>query len=291
MQIPIIPHRGQKKPWNSIPRINWNNPLTNGLISYGYDVGCGPVDLVTGGLCTIANSTTPPFGGIKSSPFGTGLNSVRTASVTSGLYNLPSGKNIENLVVAAPYSFACGLMITTAPTVDATLLFATCSATTSVPVSLGCANTSSTDYWWAFADGANNASAAGALKINTFQTLLGVALTGSTTACYVDGTLSISPAVTTTLAVVAGVRPSFHGYRSFAGQQLQSCFIYYGALWKNRALTAKEARKLHDDPYCFLIYPEDEIFAENVAVTTSAIFPLMPSWEPQPTQTKVVTYG
>ncbi len=234
MQIPIIPHRGQKKPWNSIPRINWAHPLAGGLISYGYDAGCGYIDLVTGGQRSINNTTSPPFGGVKSSRYGTGLTSIQTASVTLGLYTLPGNASIESFVVSAPYSFACGVMLQVTPPLVLCKLFSTSnSPTTSTPVFLGCSNATATDYAAQFSDvTAIQNSAAGAIKLNTFQTILGVALTSSTV-----------------------------------------------------------ARKLHDDPYCFLIYPEDEMFAENVAVTTSAIFPLATSWESQPISTKVVTYG
>src|SRR6266446_2982753 len=178
MQLPIIGHRGQIKPYGSVPRINWGHPLTWGLISYGYDVGCGPIDLVIGSQRIITNSTSPPFGGVKSSKYGTGLNSISTATVTTGLYNLPGNANIENLVVAAPYSFACGLMITLTP-VATGRLFCTCDATSNNPVIIGCFNAVNTDYWVRYLGGTNNATASGVLKINTFQTLLGVALTGT----------------------------------------------------------------------------------------------------------------
>ena len=294
MQIPIIPHRGQKKPWNSIPRINWAHPLAGGLISYGYDAGSGPIDLVTGGQRTITNSTSPPFGGVKTSPYGTGLTSIQTASVTLGLYTLPGNASIESFVVSAPYSFACGLMLQATPPLVLCKLFSTSnSPTTSTPVFLGCSNATATDYAAQFSDvTAIQNSAAGAIKLNTFQTILGVALTSSTVALYVDGALAKSASgLNTVAAATTGVIPAFHGRRNLSGQTLQTGFIYYGALWKGRALTASEARLLHDNPYCFLIYPEDEMFAENVGLTTTGIFPLGPSWEPQPLQTKIVTYG
>ena len=290
MQIPIISHRGQKKPWNSIPRINWSHPLAAGLISYGYDVGCGPIDLVTGGLRTITNSTNPPFGGPQTSRYGRGFTCVATTGVGSSPYTVSGGANLENVGVAAPYSFATGLMFTATPAVGAAGLFVNCDATSNRTFQVGCASVSGTDLWWIFSNGGGlSVTAAGAIKINTFQTALGVALTGSTAACYVDGVLNISPAVTTTSAVISGAKLSYWGLRSSGNQNTVSGFNYYGAVWKGRALTAKEARKLHDDPYCFLIYPEDEMFAENVGVTT--VFPIIPSSEFQPLQTKVVTYG
>src|SRR6266446_8834888 len=198
MQIPVIPHRGQKKPWNSIPRINWAHPLAGGLISYGYDAGCGYIDLVTGGQRSINNTTSPPFGGVKSSRYGTGLTSIRTASVTTGLYTLPGNTNIDTLTDAAPYSFACGLMLTATPTAgELSFLFTTCSATSSTPIAIGASAVAATDFFVTYAFSAVQATS-GLLKINQFQTLLGVAVTGTTAAFYVDGVLALSPAVTTT---------------------------------------------------------------------------------------------
>src|SRR4051812_14066058 len=115
MQLPIIAHRGQVKPYGSIPRINWAHPLTKNLVSYGYDIGCGPIDLVTGTQRVIANSANPPFGGPKASKYGSALTSVQAGSVTTGLYNLPSNTTVENIFNAAPFSFACGFMFTATP--------------------------------------------------------------------------------------------------------------------------------------------------------------------------------
>lgn len=267
MLLPIY-HRGQRKPYGSIPRINWDHPLSRNLISYGYDVGCGPIDLVTGGQRTITTATNPPFGGPKASKYGSGLTSIETAGVVAGLYTLPGNSDISNLVVSAPYSFACGIMYTTAPGVGYfERIFSTCDTTSGTPVLIGAANVAADDYFFQFVSGAvQNTTAAGALKVNQFQTLLGVALTGTTTACYVDGALSISPSVTTTGAATPTALPTFHGSRNLA-VAVMGGFIYYGALWKNRALTASEARLLHDDPYCFLIYPEDEMFESLVGVS------------------------
>jgi len=287
MQIPIIPHRGQKKPWNSIPRINWAHPLARNLVSYGYDVGCGPIDLVRGSLRAINNSLR--ITGIRSSQNGSGLLYLGGAAVTqANAVSLPTSSSVVTLTNAAPYSFACGTMLTVVPAARCTIFSTEDGGAT--PIQLSTFNASNTDFGFQFGNGTDQATASGFATLNIFHTLLGVALTGSTTACYVDGKLNISPAVTTTFTGAANTKPDFSGIFS-TSQAFIDGHIYYGALWKNRALTAPEARKLHDDPYCFLIYPEDEIFAENVAVTTSAIFPLVPSWEPQPIQTKVITYG
>lgn len=263
--VPYRLDRGQLKRSTSIPRIDWSHPLARGLISYGYDAGNGPIDLVTRGWRTIGNATNPPFGGVKSSKYGIGLSSVATASVTLGLYNLPGGPVIESLAAAAPYTAACGLMLTATPVNQGfSSIFATCDATFNTPILMGAAYNGTTDYYFEFANTAPQPTALGAVKINQFQTLTAVALTSSTAACYVDGVLSISPAVTTTLAATSGARPSFHGLRNTAGQHVEGGFIYYGALWKGRALTAAEVRLLHSDPYCFLIYPEDEMWARRV---------------------------
>jgi hypothetical protein len=51
----------------------------------------------------------------------------------------------------------------------------------------------------------------------------------------------------------SGLTPALGYGQGFPGK------IFYGAIW-NRSLQASEARLLHDDPWCFLLYPEDELF-------------------------------
>lgn len=270
MQIPIIPFRGKTKPYGSIPRINWQHPLARGLVSYGYDAGFGPIDLVTGGLRTINNTVNPPFGGPKQSIYGSALTSVATTS-TAGLYTLPGSNDIVNAAVAGSYSIACGFMLTATPAAGSTL-FSTCNATSTTAIAIRCFGSVATDCRLSFAGG-NVSTAAGALTLNTYKTWLGVGVSAFVGAIYVDGALSISAATTINAAATAGAVPSFFGLRSSAAQQFVSGTIYYGALWKNRALTAAEARLLHDDPYCFLIYPEDEMFAELVGAVAVASAP------------------
>ena len=97
MQIPIIPHRGQAKPYGSIPRINWDHPLAKGLVSYAYDVGGVVIDLVGGKLGTKVNGT--PVTG--TSPFGSGVQ--YPAFPTTGAVVFPVDPRVNAAVNTAPY--------------------------------------------------------------------------------------------------------------------------------------------------------------------------------------------
>lgn len=266
MQLPVIGYRGQVKPWGSIPRINWDHPLTDGLVCYGYDAGMGPIDLVLGDLPTIDNSAR--ITGISPSKYGSGILYLGSGTVTqANAISLPTSDGIVTLTNTAPHSFGCGFMQTATGSGGATKIFTTSTTAVTFPICINTGVAGTTDFGFQFANGADNATALGLVRLNAFQSLLGVAVTGSTTACYVDGTLAISPAVTTTFTGGAGTKPTFSGTLS-ASQRFFTGYIYYAAFWKNRALTASEARLLHDDPYCFLIYPEDEMLASLIYLQT-----------------------
>lgn len=281
MQLPVPYRSGQKKPYGSIPRINWSHPLTRNLVSYCYDAGMGPIDLVTGGQRIIDHAALITSGN-TASKYGSGLLYVGTNSTSLSAVEMPSTSGIVTLTNAAPYTFGVGLMCTVAPAgTSIPNVWVTGDATANTPVALiGNGNSGSPSWGFEFGNGTTNFGTAGALKANVFQSLLGVANSDGTTAkCYVDGKLDQSPTGLATTVVQAGVRPEFNGFGgSGAGSSTVHFdgFIYYSACWKLRALTAIEARQLHDDPWCFLIYPEDEMFATLVGVVVAAGTPIIP---------------
>jgi hypothetical protein len=230
------------------------------LIAYAYDAGSGPIDLVTGGQRAITNTVNPPFGGPKATKYGTALTSI-SGTTTLGIVTMPSNPVLESFHNFAPYTFACGFMLTTTPGSGSNpILFSVCDAATSTPIKFGPAFNTATDFAVSMGDNASIATATGLLKINQFQSIVASATTSNNSNLYIDGALALATAASTTGGSMTGARMAFHGYRNAAGQNVPGGSVYFGVVWKGRALTAAEARLLHDNPYCFLIYPEDELF-------------------------------
>lgn len=262
MSAPIRWHRGQRKPWGSTPRINWDHPLTKGLISYAYDTGSGPVDLVSGGQRTLLSTANPPLSGQFSSKWGSGLRSGAGSGVV-GVCTLPANAAVRAVCAAAPYSYSCGFTTTANPTFtgQGARIYSTCkSASANTHLLVGLASPGQTDIWFQFGGWEAHSSAAGAIRLNEFQTGTGVCISNTSVQGYVDGAIVFNDTVTqATQAADATLLITFQGGRA-TNSQIVPTIIHYGAIWEKRALTAAEARLLHDDPYCFLIYPEDEIF-------------------------------
>ena len=260
MPIPIYFKDGQDKSYGSIPRINWLHPLARGLIHYGYDIGIGPIDLVTGSIRRLAN--TAVITGNRSSTYGKGLLYLGAIAASRiGPVFTGTAANLTSVTTAAPFSWACAVMLTATPPTGGPTIFGLTGADTTQPLSLGCSGTTTTDFWY----GANNSllgtTAAGPATLNKFHTLLGVATATSTSQFYVDGKLNLSQTATSVVSTVATRFPGYGGLDSVAtSQPIFSGFIYYGAIWKNRALSQAEAVQLHTDPYCFLIWPEEDVF-------------------------------
>ena len=268
MSGPVRTHRGQRKPWASIPRIDWDHPLTKGLIGYWYDAGSGPIDLVTGAQRTLNNVSNPPLAGPRASKYGSGLLAARGASIATGMLSFPELPIWQTFFNAAPYSFAVGFMLPTAPSSgDSSILFTICDATTETPIKFGVASASATDFLYSYGNNTQIVTASGFTKVGQFQTTVGVAKTAGGSQTYIDGVPALtSAAIATSTWPPSGSKPRFHGFGSYASQVIGASTVYFGAIWNKRELSAAEARLIHHDPYCFLIYPEDEMFGAVVGV-------------------------
>jgi hypothetical protein len=262
MQIPIIAHRGQKKPWNSIPRLNWAHPLTKGMVFYGYDTGCGlVVELVYGLKSSLLNSPQPPP---RPTAFGQGNKYVSGG----GSANFPATTGTNAMLANHPYSIACAWYLTALPSLGFTGIFGMNETGSTTDNAILLFGTASNDVQWAVAN--NNPTPLAINTINQYHTFLGTNSNPTATAqnIYFDGklagTTAIAAAATTTAA-----QPIFNSNSGGAGAgNGVNGWVYYGIVW-NRTISAAEARKLHDDPYCFLIYPEDEMGATLVGATAT----------------------
>jgi hypothetical protein len=264
MQIPIISHRGQKKPWNSIPRIDWTNPLTKGMVFYGYDTGAGlVVDLVHGLRPTVINTTKPP---IANSQFGRNSKYVDGG----GSYVFPATPAVNSIMVAKRYSIASAWYLTALPSNTFACPFGINDSGSTTQSAILLEQTVTTDMQWSVAN--TNATPFGTNSINVFHSFLGTNTGAAAQNLYFDGKLATTATLTATVTTTTA-QPCFNSNSSgAAGGNFIAGWVYYGIVW-DRTITAQEARKLHDDPWCFLIYPEDEMFATLVGTTAAAFNP------------------
>lgn len=266
MQIPIIPFRGKKKPWNSIPRINWAHPLAWGLSFYGYDAGGNYIDLVNGSAGKLNVGTTNHVTR-KISQWGTGLKYPITSNLNDWV-SFPLIPRISAIGATVPYSWAAGCMSTASGPTNAPFVVTGDPSANTGPV-IGVGSVSATTFSVGSANIVNTNTAAGTFSTNVFHTPVGVAISPTVLNIYVDGRLDSSPTVSTTTFTSAFLQPLINSNDTLGSAGGGANFVYYFALWNNRALSATDASLLHNDPYCFLIYPEDEIFATLVGVTAA----------------------
>src|SRR5262249_12479116 len=105
---------GQKKPFASIPRINWSHPLARGLVTYMYDAGGGVViDLVTGRTATARGpSAGAPTSqaSVQTSPYGSSLAVNNPLNNQQFYIQVPGTPTLDSVPTRAPYSSVAGYM-------------------------------------------------------------------------------------------------------------------------------------------------------------------------------------
>jgi hypothetical protein len=244
--------RGRFKP-NGIPKIDYSHPLAVGLIYYAIDTGTGIVELIGQSGLVFTNGTKPSYG---TSPFGAGY---KYTSLGAGLFgaSLPS---VVASVNTASFSTATAIYITSLPSVSFTTPFGMDDASGGSWSALVLNNSANTDMCYSV-ENANPGVVAGDTT-NAFHTLVGVNTGTNAQTFYLDGAVAATTTTTNTSGhTEAG--PCFNNFTrgSIPGGNGIVGWIYYGAHW-NRSLSATEAKLLHDDPYCFLVFPQDLVFAE-----------------------------
>lgn len=250
MRIPINVTGGKRRQWNSIPRIDWGNPLAYGLVCYCYDTGTGlVVDLVTGHVPAIV------FSPKKNTPslFGNGLNYA--GSGTGGI-TFPVNSLLDGIFTAKRYSIASAWNLTALPAVSPTCIFGVNDSVGNNCAAILLDAATGADIQIIFAN--ITIATFTANSVNTFHTLVASNTGAASQSVYFDGTLNTTntqnPTFTTTTAGAMFNTASTGGN----GNDGTVGWVYYGAVW-NRPISAREAAALHYDPYSFLIYPEDEI--------------------------------
>jgi hypothetical protein len=263
--------RGQVKPYASLPRIDWSHPLAQGLTIYVYDLGTAYVDLVNGGgLNKVGTGTTPLTGSM--SKYGRGL--LYGSGANSNWAYMPLTRAAGITGAALPYSTFFATIYTGAPAASFTTVAATGSSADNGDTGVAwlAGSTTQMSYFWD--NGGSSANYNQLLSTTSqFQTW-GMVPTSSTAAIlYANGAVdhtqgSIS---STTFAISTGsARVCFNCLATNGNLTTgaANAFIPFFAYW-NRYLTAYEAWLLHNDPWCFLIYPEEEDVAVGTVVAAA----------------------
>jgi hypothetical protein len=270
MQLPTRYRRGQTKPWPSIPRIDWSHPLAQGLFFYAYDAGGVLIDLVSGAIGQ--NSAAGSRPGFGTSKVGGGVKWPGLVS-TTGQICFPNNANIQ--AFGQSTSVGCTAALGFYKVADPAST-GTCQVFTIGEVG----NVDNEFLVFALDDGAiggityfgGNTNPTNNTGLVTAQAYHTAAMTfNANLNPYFDGA-ALATAGNTPVAL-STARVIFNGFLDddpTAAADFNG-FIYYAALWSNRALTTSEHQTLHQDPYCFLIYPEDDLFALMVGAAANAV--------------------
>ncbi|MGC2393841.1 MAG: LamG-like jellyroll fold domain-containing protein [Methylovirgula sp.] len=261
--------RGQVKP-PGIPRINWAHPIAQGLILYAYDAGGNGLYDLVGGIPFMPTGA-PPRG---VSALGAGYN------FASGKYfSAPSTAIIRSVTAAPPWTCACAFPGYSYIS-GATPFYRAGNHNSDEPY----VNWDfqydifSANFGFLLNSGGNvvqvgdnaNVAASG------FHSLVGVANSGSSASFFVDGA---NNGTTSGLTIESyNTLDDFYLGGDDSGGDTWGSRVLYGAFW-NRALSPAEILQLHLDPYCFLIFPEDEIFVEWVG-SSAALYAVTALWAP-----------
>jgi len=252
------------RPYPSLPRINWNHPLAADLQFYHYDRGDGGYDITQGRNMSFVTSTilirVLTTWGYTYEGNGSASDGIQYAS-NNFLRALP------------PMSWGCGFSrATSGSEVGAQFFCRQANNLGSAPFinwtvedrAGGTVNNVSV----AVNSGGTLTEATGTvLGLNAYHAVTAVCPDTATLNWWADGVKQTGLSGLTIQSVTSGDNVLLYTDKGGPGGFQRN--IYWGAFW-SRALNANEVAQLWKDPYCFLIYPEDDIFAELVG--TSAAF-------------------
>lgn len=265
----IVPsgRKGQAKPYASIPRIDWTHPLSKGLFIYCYDSGGIVTDLVSN---KVGKRNGANFG-VGGSKFGRGVQypgaglEVSTEFPNSNLAALTNAVHATGI-----FSYATAWYVTALPAAFASTFVFGDAVGSGFGIYQGINSPSEVQLFTNDAQGTGVTTTLN--TTNAFHTALAVCPTSATQIGYFDG-VNVGSGTQSNISGETDLEPIFGAFQTNAtvgdgdgvlGQ------MYYGAVW-NRPLTAREALQLHLDPYCFLIYPEDELFIVGVTAGGTAV--------------------
>ena len=250
-----------------VPRINWQHPLAQNLVSYWWalDNGSGFIDLVTADSTKKGTGTKNTLPVAGSGQFGTG-------SAFAAVTNFCEGINLSTVQAwTAPYSFALGWF-----------QFAIQPGATGGY--WGIADAPGNDPFAVFENGAttigfsygNTASAFSFTPvINTFYVGVGAATGATDQSSWING-IAQTAGTATSAFTGSTLRYVFGDIAADSSNNGQgsNATIFFGAAWSGRALNASEAALLYTQPYCLLLPQETSMPALFVAAAAAALGPV-----------------
>lgn len=267
MQLPIRNFRGQYRP-QGIPRIDWNDSRTLGLARFWLVDGAGvPFDLVTGIRASLTGAVLPaansagPSGWFQGEVANTNYYTVGSGPILGGL---PSWAVVAGV----------RMLPTTIALVDYAI-YSERAASGNDILKFGLGSGGVTPQFWATYRNdsstlINNGSGI-AINDGLFHVHVMTLSAGSATVFgYTDGKQVFSNGWAASNSFTdAGI--SCRIASDIAGGSLSYFpdYINFVALYE-RPLTQIESLNLSKDPYGFLIFPEDEIFAEMIGKKLSS---------------------
>lgn len=263
--------RGRFLPHGGSPRINWDDPITRGLIGCwvpSNDRGKAVRNLVGIGCdLTFASGAARTY-----TREGEGLNSIVASGGADGL--LPAGMKptVASIFWRGTYTGAAGSNVLAM----GVIYDGTAENSPYIPIGFLPAGTDlgfSTDAGGSFA----NNSATGAAKVD-FNSWGGTA-DGINARIYAAGKKVATNAASGSLVYSATSRMCL-GYYQPVTSRVSFTNSLIGCFW-NRVLTDAEMAELHADPYRFLVYAEDELWAEMLRGVVAAGGASDPFWLPR----------
>jgi hypothetical protein len=270
-----------------LPAIDWDHPLSNGLLFYGYDsvATAGWNDNSTGGSGTSAPVIDLVTGAVafrmgtgaftSPSTVGTPYGPVYQYNTNNGNI-LNSSATVQTATAASNYTFACAFICTGSVGQYSRPFGRTANNGTSEPFmnwdfeinpggvgqTVICSNVCASASSHKKSTNCNFTTGA-----YTTATATIVGTTGSSTLnTYINGALAATDPGTAVASVNTNDTILFG---SSSGASIANPFVgvvFYGAFW-NRVLSADEILTLHLDPYCFLLSDS------NIEAVTQSFFP------------------
>jgi hypothetical protein len=268
MSLSLPWRSGRAKPFGSIPRINWSAQITNGLSSCVLPASYGDPQLNAqhqqSGWIVPATTGSFIFG---TTPVGRGLrtNNGGTHGAVGSAWTQTSIPSTG----AGDFTTCCLIYINTTTVVNGganTLgdFFGQTSSGTSPDH--GYFLTGATPTFTAYTQGTNFTTSQTIVTGNVYALMF----TRLGTACtfYINGISSSTGTSSLAIYTAATSRYYFGIYDGTGTSNAPDFTILFAGGW-NRALTASEALSWAQDPYGFLIYPEDEMFATMVGAVAA----------------------
>jgi hypothetical protein len=246
-----LTRRNRQRLAAGIPRIDWTNPLTRGLVSC-YLPGQGFFDICGVGPRLTLTSTFSYGNSVEGLAFG-------SATAAAGAV----GSVPPALQATTRLTFYWRGVMASATLTNAEIMVLSYNNSWTAPFGITLrANTSNLFLGWNNNGSFSSITLATTWATNVVTSVAFTLRTGGSAIGYKNGvSLGSSSAGTGPITYAASPKLCFNNNPAFSGNS--NCYALMGLVW-NRDLSAREIQALDRDPYQFLIFPEDILSARLV---------------------------